>query len=147
MRNLQRWVVVMIIVSIIYFLSDISDLQLIHDEQIPLWMRMMTAKYSLRIGGSGYFSYILSLHPDFILHKIGHIVAFGTLGLSIYWAARHSLAWAIALTGVAAALDEWHQSFVPGRSSRFGDVVLDNLAAILFILIAKFLTRKNQNPL
>ena len=83
--------------------------------------------------------------PDFILHKIGHIMVFGTLGVSLYWATRYSVTWAIALTAITAACDEWHQYFVPGRSSRFGDVVLDTLAAIVFILLVKFMRQKPKS--
>jgi VanZ family protein len=147
MKKVCRWLFVFIIASSIYFLSDIPDLHLVKEDQIPLWLKLLSAKYAIRFGTEGYFSYMVSLHPDFILHKIGHILVFGTLGLSIYWATRYSANWAITLTAIAAAFDEWHQSFVPGRSSRFGDVVLDTLAAIVFILIAKYLLRRSQNPL
>jgi len=142
-KKIWRWVLAMSIILIIYFLSDIPHLQLIREEQIPLWLKQFANKYTIRFGTTGYFSYVLSLHPDFILHKIGHIMAFGTLGVSIYWATSYSVTWAVALTAVVAAGDEWHQYFVPGRSSRFGDVVLDTLAAMVFILIVKMI-RKNM---
>ena len=143
MKEIWRWLIVLTVIIIIYFLSDIPNLHLIREDQLPLWLQYWGKKYAFRIGSQGYFSYIISLHPDFILHKIGHIVAFGTLGGSIYWAARYSVAWAVGLTAIAATCDEWHQYFVPGRSSRFGDVVLDTLAAIVFILIVKFMRQKN----
>ena len=100
--------------------------------------------YTFKIGTTGYFSYMLSLQPDFILHKLAHITAYGTLGVSIYWATAYSATWAVALTAIVAACDEWHQYFVPGRSSRFGDVVLDILAAVIFILIVKIIRRKHH---
>ena len=141
MKNIWRWLIVLTVMIIIYFLSDITNLHLISEAQIPLWLRRIASQYSFKIGSQGYFSYMFSLHPDFILHKIGHIVAFGTLGISIYWAARYSAVWAIILTAIAAAFDEWHQYFIPGRSSRFGDVVLDTLAATIFILLVKFMKK------
>ena len=141
MKNIWRWLIVLTVMIIIYFLSDIPNLHLISEAQIPLWLRRFASQYSVKIGSQGYFSYMFSLHPDFILHKIGHIVAFGTLGISIYWAARYSAVWAIILTAIAAAFDEWHQYFIPGRSSRFGDVVLDTLAATIFILLVKFMKK------
>ena len=147
MKKIYRWLLVFTIVSGIYFLSDIPNLHLIREEQIPLWLKLLSNKYAVRFGTEGYFSYMLSLHPDFILHKIGHIVAFGTLGISIYWASKYSVTWAVILAALAAACDEWHQSFVPGRSSRFGDVVLDTIAAFVFILVVKFLVRKFKSPL
>ncbi|MCC5464142.1 VanZ family protein [Pelosinus baikalensis] len=144
MKNIWRWLSVLIIMIIIYFLSDIPNLHLISEAQIPLWLRRFVSQYYIKIGSQGYFSYMFSLHPDFILHKIGHIVAFGTLGISIYWATRYSAVWAIILTAIAAAFDEWHQYFIPGRCSRFGDVVLDTLAATIFILLVKSMKQKSK---
>jgi len=136
-KKIWRWLVVATLITSIYFLSDISDLHLIREDQIPIWLKQLANKYTFRIGTTGYFSYVLSLESDFILHKIGHIIAFGTLGLSIYWATAYSAPWAVTLTAIVAACDEWHQSFVSGRSSRFGDVVLDTLAALVFVLVVK----------
>jgi len=147
MKKIWRWLVVLTVIIIIYLLSDIPKLHLIRKDQIPLWLQYLGNKYVLKIGSKGYFSYVLSLQPDFILHKIGHIVAFGTLGVSIYWATGFSITWAVILAAIAAACDERHQYFVLGRSSRFGDVVIDTFAAIIFIFLAKFLIRKSKNPL
>lgn len=72
-------------------------------------------------------------------------MAFGILGISIYWATSYSLSWAVVSTVIAAACDEGHQYFVTGRSSRLGDVVLDTLAAITFILIARMIKKKADN--
>jgi VanZ family protein len=43
------------------------------------------------------------------------------------------LAW--ALTSVFALSDEWHQTFVPGRSGEFGDLFFDMICAALGILL------------
>jgi len=141
-KNSWRWLIVMSLIVIIYFLSDIPNLHLIREEQIPLWLKQLSNIYNFKIGTTGYFSYAFSLHPDFILHKLAHITAYGTLGISIYWATVYSTTWAVSLTAIAAACDEWHQYFVPGRSSRFGDVLLDTLAAIIFIMIVKTIKQK-----
>ena len=138
MKSLWRWFLVLAVITIIYFLSDIPDLHLVREEQLPLWLKQLGSKYSIKFGTEGYFSYTLSLHPDFLLHKLGHIVAFGTLGICTYWATGYSATWAVVLTVVAAGIDEWHQYFTPGRSSRFGDVVLDTMAAIVCIVIVKW---------
>lgn len=144
-KNSWRWLMVVSIIVTIYYLSDIHNLHLIREDQLPLWLKNLGNKYIIKFGTMGYFSYMISLHPDYILHKVGHIMAFGTLGAVIYWAGGYfSVRWAIFLTALAAALDEWHQYYVPGRSSRFGDVVLDTLAAIIFIVIVKAI-KKEKN--
>lgn len=142
MKKIWRWLVVLVVVTTIYSLSDIPNLHLVKEDQLPLWLKQLGNKYTIRFGTTGYFSYAISLHPDYILHKLGHIIAFGTLGISLYWAIGYSVTWAVALTAMAAACDEWHQYFVPGRSSRFGDVVLDTLAAMVFIVIVKTMRGK-----
>jgi VanZ family protein len=52
-------------------------------------------------------------------HKMSHFVGFGTLAVLAFWAFQGlpGAAWlAIILTSTFGALDEFHQSFVPGRS-------------------------------
>jgi VanZ family protein len=43
---------------------------------------------------------------------------------------------AFAVSGTCAALDEWHQSFVPGRDSSIGDFAMDlaGIAGMLLLL-------------
>jgi VanZ family protein len=44
---------------------------------------------------------------------------------------RHSLSYGFALSSIYAITDEWHQSFVPGRSSTILDVLVDVLGALI----------------
>jgi VanZ family protein len=82
------------------------------------------------------------------LRKGGHVVGYGLLSILLYRAWRESLPapgnpkwtfrWAaIALVGTAlvASLDEWHQSFLPSRTGRWEDVVLDSCAGVGFQVI------------
>lgn len=83
--------------------------------------------------------------PDFdwadrIVKKGGHMLGYGLLALS-YWYAfgwverRRWLAWLMAV--VFAATDELHQSFVPGRHPSVWDVVIfDNLGALISLWLA-----------
>ncbi len=79
----------------------------------------------------------------FYLRKGGHVVGYAILSVLLFraWratlpAARNSLwtlRWSmIAIVGtlVVASLDEWHQSFIPSRTGRWQDVVLDTCAGI-----------------
>ena len=45
-----------------------------------------------------------------------------------------SIGLALVVAGACAALDEWHQSFVPGRDASAGDLAVD-LAGICIMLI------------
>jgi VanZ family protein len=77
------------------------------------------------------------------MRKGGHVVGYGILSILLFRAWRATLPmasnakwawrWAnIALLGTAlvASLDEWHQSYIPSRTGRWQDVVLDTCAGL-----------------
>jgi VanZ family protein len=93
------------------------------------------------------------------LRKAGHFFGYGVLSLVMLrawwttlklprWATRlpslrqmmrswslRAAAIALASTVAVAALDEWHQAFLPGRTGTFQDVALDSSAAVCVQLI------------
>jgi VanZ family protein len=100
-----------------------------------------------------------------LLRKLGHFAAYAILGGLFFRAWRATLpdwrqAWrtepssgnpvgvlrqklwtmrwsalAVSCAALAAAFDEWHQSFVPTRGSSVRDVLLDTLGAVFLQLI------------
>lgn len=82
--------------------------------------------------------------------KTGHFVGYGLLGLSwlrawlktcpqwSYW--RASLT-ALLATALIASADEYHQSFLPNRTSSPYDVLLDCCGAVGLMLLAFFFVR------
>lgn len=79
----------------------------------------------------------------FYIRKGGHVVGYGILSILLFrsWRAtlpamsnvKWTLRWsalAILGTAIVASLDEWHQSFIPSRTGRWQDVVLDTCAGI-----------------
>jgi VanZ family protein len=79
----------------------------------------------------------------FYIRKTGHVIGYATLSILLFRAWRATLPamsnvkwmarWAtIAILGTAvvATLDEWHQSFIPSRTGRWQDVVLDTCAGV-----------------
>ena len=89
----------------------------------------------------------------FYIRKSGHVIGYALLSVLLYRAWRATLPvakdpkwtirWAtVALLGTAlvASLDEWHQSYLPTRTGRWQDVVLDTSAGVgAQILIFLFL--------
>lgn len=79
----------------------------------------------------------------FYIRKGGHVIGYGILSILLFrawratlpamsdtkWAARWAVI-AILGTAIVASLDEWHQSFIPSRTGRWQDVVLDTCAGI-----------------
>jgi hypothetical protein len=106
------------------------------------------------------------------LRKAGHFVGYGVLSLLMLrawwttvmlprWATRlpswrqmlrswslRAAAIALASTVAVAALDEWHQAFLPGRTGMFRDVLLDASAAVCAqMMIIAFSDVRTMSPL
>lgn len=111
------------------------------------------------------FHYFFSMDlPQFeywhhYIRKGGHVVGYAILSILLFrawratWPAMGNLKWtwrwaSIAIVGTAlvASLDEWHQSFLPSRTGRWQDVVLDTCAGlaaqILLFLWAVFASKR-----
>ncbi|MFE5321215.1 VanZ family protein [Paenibacillus sp. NPDC056579] len=69
-----------------------------------------------------------------MVRKTAHILAYGIIGICFYTLFRQkTIMYAWCCTTLVAVLDEWHQSFVPGRSPLVRDIVLDAAAALVFL--------------
>ena len=77
---------------------------------------------------------LFGIDADVIVGKGAHILAFGVLAALLYRATRF-YGLSLMLTFAYAVLDEWHQSFVPGRTPRITDVGFDMLGALIALLI------------
>jgi VanZ family protein len=91
-----------------------------------------------------------------LLMNVGHAPLFAGLAFCVWktfstvgdvWWARYALAFGIC--GACGALDEWHQSFVPGRMASLGDLLVDlaGIAGILLILRVHALQKERHRVL
>jgi len=84
------------------------------------------------------------------IRKTGHFVGYGLVSLAFFegWRATFSArtrnrAWVFAVVGplalvstlLLASWDEWHQSFLPGRTGKISDVGIDFSGAIVAHLV------------
>lgn len=85
-----------------------------------------------------------------VLRKTGHFIGYGILGYLWFRALSRTMtrsarmacaALAIACTFIVASLDEFHQSFSPGRTAAFSDVMLDTCGAVVLVAIAMIARR------
>lgn len=145
MIKFLRWLPALAVVANIYYLSDIPNLHIVSDGPLRAKIIEVIGIHTIKIGRDGFFSYVFSTDPDWIAHKIGHVVFFGLLGAALYYALRKPPI-AVAIAIVVAIGDELHQYFVIGRSSRFGDIVLDSIAAIgaIIVIHRAFARRRGQ---
>ena len=82
----------------------------------------------------------------FTIRKLGHLTEYGIFGALAYRAFRGdrrgwSLRWAltaILAAAMLASVDEWHQTFVPGRTGAVTDVLIDICGATASQLLARY---------
>jgi VanZ family protein len=106
------------------------------------------------------FRFLLHIDPlrfetlHHYLRKTGHFVGYFALSALLFrawkntlhltrprvWALRWSVT-ALSTSVLVASLDEWHQTFLPSRTGRFADVVLDSSAALTAQIVILLLLR------
>ena len=88
-------------------------------------------------------------HPTFeivhfLIRKLAHCTEYGILALFLYhsFTFRHLEGWntrsaisAVVVAGLFSLTDEYHQSFVPGRTASIKDCGIDTFGALLAILL------------
>lgn len=85
---------------------------------------------------------------DFFVKKAGHVAGYGLLALSYlhffnYDKKRYWLSWLLAF--LFSAMDEFHQSFTPGRNASIYDILIfDNLGAALALSSFYFYRRNYE---
>lgn len=118
---IARWLLVIIWMSVIFAFSHQAN---------------SSEKTAVVFGGFNIFA-----------RKMGHISEFGVLFLLLRFALRKHLELkkatlgAVLLAVLYAASDEWHQSFVPGRSACIEDVMLDSSAVLVAFFCANIIDK------
>ena len=135
-RNFRYWIPVLLWLAVIALESF-----KLSSSVTGVWLRHSLQWFHFRISARGFEE----LHH--VLRKLGHVTGYGVLCLLMFRAWFHTLSsrsrlrcasLALLLTLVTASLDEWHQSFDPGRTSSLSDVGLDLIGGILFLVVALF---------
>ncbi len=110
--------------------------------------------YALLTHVFGQVNILLLIEWNHYLRKIGHVIGYATLSWLLFRAWRATLPspigslWAFPwarlafwMTAAIASLDEFHQSFIPSRTGRWQDVVLDSVAALAMQILLFLLLR------
>jgi VanZ family protein len=86
----------------------------------------------------------------FLIRKAGHLTEYAVLALLLRRALARpglkALGLALLITAVYAASDEFHQSFVPGRTASVDDVLIDTTGALLALTTVEVWRRWRRNP-
>ncbi len=105
-----------------------------HTGSIVLWI--------LRAVSAGRLSLPAMEEIHFLIRKTAHLTEYGILG-ALLWRAFSSPARPPVFTGAAALIvaalyacsDEYHQSFVPSRTSSIRDVAIDTVGAAVGVTL------------
>jgi VanZ family protein len=147
MRTYTQWLPVILWMGVIFMMS--SDLGSAEHtsrilEPLVLWIKPDASREEFEL-------------VHFLVRKLGHLSEYAILALLILRAIKRSLnptpkkvSWQMVIVTLLvaaayAATDEWHQSFVPGRTAALGDVLIDSSGALAG-LAAMFFWRKLTSP-
>jgi VanZ family protein len=131
-RIAQFWLPVVVILGIQFAFST-DSFSLEHTSRYILPVLKLILPY-LRI------DQLLLLH--YAIRKAGHITEYCILGVLLYRALHFDIPNAmtvriLTIVGIAAAalMDEFHQSFVPARTSSIADIGLDCIGGVCAIFL------------
>jgi hypothetical protein len=92
---------------------------------------------------------------EFIIRKIAHMFEFAVLTYLIFrilsqTERRHvywNLFWSFAFTVMCAISDEYHQSFIAGRTGTYRDVIIDSVGGLvaLWLIYLHWWHKKSKN--
>lgn len=88
---------------------------------------------------------------DVLIKKGGHAIGYGLLGFSYYYALPKRLSrfyrgiTALMMAIIFALSDEYHQSFVQGRSSSLTDIVVDGIGATIAVVIGMIYSSNSRS--
>jgi VanZ family protein len=103
---------------------------------VVLWAAMIFA-----FSAQSHISVSADSLVDFVTRKTAHMFVFGVLAILLWRAlvavrgARVAAVWAWLLAVAYAASDEFHQSFISGRSALATDVVFDAVGALVALFL------------
>jgi VanZ family protein len=121
-KKILRWFPAMVVMAVIYGFSSIPG------KEIP------------------HFGLL-----DLIVKKGGHMLGYGLLGMTWWYGLNFNpKRWWLAflLTELYALLDEFHQSFVPGRHASLVDaLIIDGCGAMIMIGLIVWLRRRGSSIL
>ncbi|HXJ55581.1 MAG TPA: VanZ family protein [Verrucomicrobiae bacterium] len=96
---------------------------------------------------------------QFFVRKTAHVTEYGFLAV-LLWRARRRAFWgdprpwrpseatfAVIVAMLFAVIDEWHQTFVPGREGRAADVLIDGAGAVAAMLAVRWVHQRWQQRL
>ena len=138
---------ILLFVGIFWFSSKDATTSSAQSDDVIVSLKLMTEEEMIKepIKASNY---------RFAIRKSAHFSIYALLGIFIYLSVKEFVGagftayiLGIFITAICAGVDEFHQSFVPGRSMEFRDVLIDSIGAstgIIALLLIGFIFAKKE---
>lgn len=136
---MRKWLYLLVTVAlfsgIFWFSSKDAKTSTAQSDEVIVQLRLMTEEEMVaQPEKASDYRYIIRKGAHFTLYLILGIFVFLTL-----YEFTHALGFSVLLgqimTMILAGVDEYHQSYVPGRSMEFTDVLIDGCGALLGITL------------
>jgi VanZ family protein len=150
------WVNVWLPVAIAIGVICVESTEALSAQNTSSWLRPIFQRLFGAVSDSTWASF------HHYVRKTGHFIGYGTVGLTFLRAWLHTLgrrgtmtllAWrlessilAIFSTAIVASCDEFHQTFLHGRTGTPVDVMLDSVGATVFCLLVWLICWSRQPP-
>lgn len=147
-KKILRFVPMVVLMAVIFAFSATPAEQ--SSEQSGFIVKIITDLFGDAFTGNVPPKILGSL--DFFVRKCAHFLEYTAFGLTVLLALSDMLKkpWARirvpeVISFLYACSDEFHQRFVPGRSAKFADVLIDSCGALFGLLIAALIQRHRFN--
>lgn len=132
------WVLTILWMAVIfYFSSQPADLSLDASGEVLVKMNQLEEEEIQNISDRRVWClhYFIRKFAHFVLYcGLGFLTVFSVVSIKYRAFISYIIAWlAASLYGV---LDEWHQTFVPGRGPSLADIRLDTFSALAGVVMA-----------
>lgn len=141
------WIVVLAFLVLIYIFSNQNGI-ISNGISREITYRMETGIESI-LGINSQTGLPIKLDYNYIFRKVIHFVEYFVLAFIIFKAlmisgikGKNLIRYTLILCIMFAAIDEFHQMFIPGRSPRIYDVIIDSFGSFCGLYVTHFLLRR-----
>ncbi|MBB6216386.1 VanZ family protein [Anaerosolibacter carboniphilus] len=145
MKKIVAWVLVILWCGVIFYFSA-EDRIVSHDRSSKI--KETVEKVIVKVVKENGIDRNIRVRLEYYIRKTGHLLEYFILAVLVFnalWVSGikglklYSVTFYMSL--VYASLDEFHQSFVPGRGPQVSDVLLDGVGVAMGILLSAMLRR------
>lgn len=132
------WLITLLWIGMIYYFSNQpADISRQASGEVLVQMHQIQKNEIQNISDRRVWNlhYYIRKFAHFVLYcGLGFLLVFSIVAIKYRSFLSYAISWLAA--SLYAALDEWHQTFVPGRGASFSDIRLDSISAVAGVAVA-----------